>query len=91
MTPKSNSPSGQHTTAILSYYQFPPGEEDERLPRTRNLRHAEFSSRRCVVTDIRGEEQNWNLLDNGFQVLTTCPMGELSDVEDQVLKAYGKH
>jgi hypothetical protein len=76
---------GQHTTAVLNYYQIPFGEEDERLPRSReiDLCDAEFTSRRCIMTDIRGQEEDWNLLDNGVQILKTNSSAS-SDLLDQV-------
>lgn len=87
MASKSRFPR-QHTTAVLKYYQVPFGEEDERLPNLRpiNLHDAEFTSRRCVMTDIRGQETDWSLLDNGAQIIKTNSSATNSDLEAQVLK-----
>lgn len=83
MTSKPRIP-GQHTTALLNYYQIPFGEDYERLPRETNLRDAEFTSRRSVMTDIRGQEQEWKLLDNGAQIVKTNSSATNSDLEDRV-------
>ncbi|TID20835.1 hypothetical protein E6O75_ATG05600 [Venturia nashicola] len=80
---------GQHTTAVLNYYQVPFGEEDERVPREINLHDAEFTSRRSVMTDIRGQEQEWKLLDNGVQIVKTTSSESDSELEDQVRNAAG--
>jgi hypothetical protein len=87
MASKPRSP-GQHTTAVLNYYQVPFGEENERLSRPRevNLHDAEFASRRCVMTDISGQEGDWSLLDNGVQIIKTTSSAISSDLEDQVRK-----
>jgi hypothetical protein len=65
--------AGQHTTAVLNYYQSSLEEDDERRPGPQevNLHDAEFTPRRCVMTDIRGEEDDWTLLDNGVQIFKT--------------------
>lgn len=85
MTSKPRIP-GQHTTAVLNYYQIPFGEEDERLPREINLHSAEFTSRRSVMTDIRGQEGEWSLLDNGVQIIKTNSSATNYEVEDRVRK-----
>ncbi|KAE9984425.1 hypothetical protein EG327_005040 [Venturia inaequalis] len=88
MTSRPRIP-GQHTTALLNYYQVPFGEEDERPPREVNLQDAEFISRRSVITDIRGQEDEWKLLDNGIQVVRTTSLDRNSELEDRVRKATG--
>jgi hypothetical protein len=83
---------GQHTTAVLNYYQIPFGEEDERLPRSRdiNLQDAEFTPRRCIMTDIRGQEEEWKLLDNGVQIIKTNSSASSSSLSDQIRKMCEK-
>lgn len=85
MTSKPRIP-GQHTTALLNYYQIPFGEEDERLPKEIDLHDAEFTSRRSVMTDIRGQEEEWRLLDNGVQIVKTSSSATDSELEDRVRK-----
>ncbi|QDS72156.1 hypothetical protein FKW77_004465 [Venturia effusa] len=80
---------GQHTTAVLHYYQIPFGQEDARLPQEVYLHHAEFTSRRSVMTDIRGQEEEWKLLDNGVQIIKTSSSPAISELEDQVREVTG--